>query len=127
MSLFSKIANFRCSKCAAHQPAFALLTTISGGALAQRLNNFSTCLSCQARLRLVARSGAAPRLTGTTTSLIAGICTFLAPSLMLFLLADVLPFPVLVIICVICLIITSYLVGALRARALNFFFNVEEL
>ena len=127
MTLFSRIANFRCSDCAMGQPAFALLTTTRGSAATVRMNDFALCPDCGARLRLGKSRGSGQYFLGGLLS----VCTW----------------PVLFAICALGFFIGRYIVGdwgaliglllsfgpgfyvlsARRARVFGWFVKVQKL
>jgi len=126
MTLFSRIAGFRCPKCQALQAAYALLTTVRGGALNARLNGFAPCPSCRSKLVLRNATSVNTVIAGTFLNLLMGLL-FLASNAVLFLLAAPIGFAMVVGGALIWAPFASLLFGALRARTLRQFFVVEEI
>jgi len=126
MTLFARIAGFRCPKCHALQAAYALLTTVKGGALNARLNGFAPCRSCRSKLVLRNAGSVNVAVAGSLLSLLIGLL-FVASNIALLLLVAPLGFATVVGVALVWTPFASVLFGALRARTLRQFFVVEEI
>ena len=126
MTLFSRISGFRCPSCQALQPAYALLTTVAGGASNARLNGFSLCNSCRSKLVLRNSSLVNVVVAGFFLSLLMGLL-FVASNIALLILVAPLGFAMVVGVVLVWAPFAAVLFGALRARILRQFLVVEEI
>ena len=125
MTLFSRLVGFRCPNCAVLLPAFALLTTMRGGAVNIKMHDHTQCPDCSASLALNSCGIAGARVIANIVYLLGGLL-LLASTLAVFSVVMSLGgFAGAGVAGLLWFFAGAFLLGALRARTLKTFVKVE--